>query len=330
MHPSGPLEREEPLERPVDLRLTLGPTRRGARDRCTAFDGDVVWRASRTPEGPATLAARAVPRLAVVRARAWGPGAAWALDHLRSLVGADDDDGPLEAMLEAPGAPGRDLLRGLRRRLVGLRIPATGAVTEALVPSILEQKVTGLQARRSYRALVSALGEAAPGPAGARSVRPAPSPAAGGAAAMMVPPSPAVLAAAPSWVFHRAGVEGKRARTITHACSYAHRLDPGALDDPAGVRERLAALPGVGAWTVAEVSRVALGDPDAVSVGDYHLHNQVAWALAGLARGGDDVMLELLEPYRGQRGRVTRLIEAAGIIAPRFGPRLSIQAIEAI
>lgn len=307
----------------MDLRRTLGPLRRGAGDRCTAFEGTIAWRATLTPDGDATLRLRVDASTARLMATAWGPGAGWALDHVRSLVGADDDDRGFLATLSRPGAPGRDLLSGLQRRLVGLRIPASGAVTEALVPSVLEQKVTGVQARRSYQGLVARLGRTAPGqvpgPVAAARVRP-----------LRMPPTPAQVAVTPSWVFHRLGVEGKRAGTVTFACTYAHRLDPLAYADPAEVQRRLAALPGIGPWTVAEVSRVALGDPDAVSVGDYHLPNQVAWALAGRARGDDDVMLELLEPYRGHRARVTRLIEAAGILAPRFGPRLTIEPIAGI
>ena len=93
---------------------------------------------------------------------------------------------------------------------------------------------------------------------------------------------------------------------------------------------RLTAVPGIGPWTAAEVGVRALGDPDAVSVGDFHLPNLVAYALAGEPRGDDARMLELLEPYRGQRARVMRLLELSGIRPPRYGPRLSPRRIEAI
>ncbi len=95
----------------------------------------------------------------------------------------------------------------------------------------------------------------------------------------------------------------------------------------ADARRRLTLVPGVGAWTAAEVALVALGDPDAVSVGDFHLPNQVAYALAGEARADDARMLELLEPYRGHRGRVIRLLGCSGINAPRYGPRLPLADI---
>ncbi|HET9692515.1 MAG TPA: hypothetical protein VFP61_15300, partial [Acidimicrobiales bacterium] len=303
----APLRRRVPLGGPLDLRRTLGPLRRGRRDRCTVVDGATVWRATRTPAGPVSVRLEVDPRVAELTGSAWGPGAAWAVEHLAAMAGADDDDTGFAEQLAGARGPGASLLAALRRQLPGLRIPATGAVTEALVPAVLEQKVTGLQAHRSWVALVAQLGTPAPGPAGALG--------------MLVPPAPEVWAQVPSWTFHRAGVERKRAATIATACGLADRLDPPAPPPPPGragrraasdVARRLAALPGVGAWTVAEVSRVALGDPDAVSVGDYHLKNTVVWNLAGRARGTDEEMLELLEPYRGHRGRVTRLLEAAG------------------
>jgi 3-methyladenine DNA glycosylase/8-oxoguanine DNA glycosylase len=76
-------------------------------------------------------------------------------------------------------------------------------------------------------------------------------------------------------------------------------------------------------WTAAETAQRAIGHPDAVSVGDYHLKNVVVHLFTGRARGTDDEMLELLAPWTGQRQRVMRLVELAGIGAPRFGPRFA-------
>jgi 3-methyladenine DNA glycosylase/8-oxoguanine DNA glycosylase len=97
---------------------------------------------------------------------------------------------------------------------------------------------------------------------------------------------------------------------------------------PAEAAARLLAVPGIGPWTVAEVTRLTYGDPDAVSVGDYHLPSLVAWIFAGERRGDDARMLELLEPYRGQRGRVVRLLEVSGRRPPRRGPRLAPRRFE--
>ena len=104
-----------------------------------------------------------------------------------------------------------------------------------------------------------------------------------------------------------------------------------SLSELAGPRRAIGAtaaaelmrIPGIGAWTAAEVTFRALGDPDAVSVGDFHLKNLVAFALAGEPRATDEQMLELLEPWRGHRARVVRLLELSGVAAPRFGPRFS-------
>ncbi|MFN2609151.1 MAG: DNA-3-methyladenine glycosylase [Acidimicrobiales bacterium] len=294
------------LDRPVDLALTLGPLRRGAGDPSMRTGPGGVWRATRTPEGPATL--HLTTAGSTVTGRAWGPGAGWALAGLADLVGAADH---LEGF-----SPAHPVVAELHRRLPGLRIPRSRAVVEALVPSILEQKVVGREARRSYAALVRALGEPAPGPAGAAGLR--------------VPPAPDVLARTPAWAFHRAGVERRRADTIRVACSYAARVEEAVALAPEAARRRLAALPGVGAWTAAEVAVVALGDADAVSVGDYHLPDQVAWALAGEPRADDARMLDLLEPYRGHRARVLRLIVAGHPGPPRVGPRLALRSIASI
>jgi len=297
------LERTITVDGPIDLRLVLGPFRRGRLDPTMRIGADGAWRATRTPEGPATT--HVCMSDGAIRVTAWGPGATWALDAAPALVGADDTNRGF--------APRDPVVGDLQRRFPGLRIGRTGAVVEALVPSVLEQKVVGLEARRSYARLVRALGEPAPGPAGLR-----------------LPPAPGVLVATPAWAFHRFGVERKRADTVRVACSYAARLEQTVTMPLADAYRRLSAIPGVGAWTAAEVAFVALGDADAVSVGDYHLPNQVAFALAGEARADDARMLALLEPYRGQRGRVIRMVVLGGPAPPRYGPRIPLRSISSI
>jgi 3-methyladenine DNA glycosylase/8-oxoguanine DNA glycosylase len=262
-----------------------------------------AWRATRTPDGPATL--HLAQREGTITARAWGAGAAWALETAPDLVGMHDDPAPFVAH--------HALVRDLHRRLPGLRLGRSAAVVEALVPTVLEQKVVGLEARRSYAKLVRALGEPAPGPA-----------------PLLVPPAPDVLAKTPSWVFHRFGVERRRAETVIRACGYARRLEQTTQMATVDAYRRMEALPGVGPWTSAEVASIALGDPDAVSVGDYHLPHLVSFALAGEPRADDERMLELLEPYRGQRARVIRLLEAGAPSAPRRAPRAQLRDIARI
>ena len=262
-------------------------------------DGE-CWRCTRSPDGPVTL--HLTVAAGALEAEAWGPGAAWAVEHVPGLVGLDDDAGGFR--------PHHPVVRELRRRHPGLRLLRTGAVAEALFPSVLEQKVVGLEARRSYQWLVRRVGEAAPGAGG-----------------LTLPPSPAALAATPTWVFHQAGVERRRADTVRRAMTRAVRLEETVSMPVADAYRRLRAFSGVGAWTAAEVASVALGDPDAVSLGDYHLPGIVSWALAGEPGGDDDRLLELLEPYRGHRARVVRLLETGGVGHPRRGPRLELRPI---
>jgi len=292
-----------PLNGPLDLRKTLAPLGRGPGDRTIRFTGGRAWRATRTVDGPATIAlAHAGDEL---RAEAWGQGAERALAGVPGLVGLAQEPVALD------GA--HPTVAHLARRFPGVRIPRTGAVLESLVPAILEQKVIGEEARRALFELVRRHGEAAPGP-----------PEFG----LRLPPAPPTLAALPYYALHPLGVERRRAELIRRVASRAAWFE--AIVDlplPEGYA-RLTAVHGIGPWTAAEVGVRALGDVDAVSVGDFHLPNLVAFALAGEPRGSDARMLELLEPYRGQRALVIRLLELSGIRAPRYGPRLSLRRIE--
>lgn len=286
--------------RPVDLAATLGPMCRGSGDPAYRTVGAAVWRATRTPDGPATvrIAAGAGDE---VEAQAWGPGAAWALDGLPGLLGADDDPAGFE--------PAHPLLREMWRRHRGWRVPRTGLVMEALVPAVLEQKVTGREAWRAWRHLLRAYGEPAPGPAAAMPT------------GLRVPPTADVWRRVPSWEWHRAGVDRARSSTVVSAAGASGRLEQVSALAHAEAARRLRSLPGIGVWTAAEVAQRALGDPDAVSVGDFHLPSLVGWALVG-ERVDDDGMLELLEPYRGHRYRAVRMVELSGVHPPRRGPRL--------
>lgn len=289
-------------EHPVDLASTIAPLVHGPFDPTThrAADG-AFWRTTRAPSGPATYRLEQLgPRH--VGARAWGPGARELLAGLPDLLGARDDpatfDPRLPALLEA------------HRRHAGLRITRSGRVLESLLPAVIEQRVTGREAFAAWRWLLDRHGSAAPGPA---------------PHGLRVVPDAAGWLEVPSWDFHRAGVDPGRARTIRACARVAHRLEEATTMTPADAARRLQAVPGVGVWTAAEVAQRALGDADAVSVGDYHLAAAVGWALVG-RRVDDDEMLELLEPWRPHRYRVIRLLELTGRArAPRRGPRITIQ-----
>jgi 3-methyladenine DNA glycosylase/8-oxoguanine DNA glycosylase len=295
------------LEAPLDLRFVLAPHVRGRGDPTGRVSAHAVARATRTPDGPATLLAEL--RGTRIEAEAWGPGADRALEGLPALLGLLDDPAGFD-----PSAHPRvaDLARRRPRPWLGW----TGAVFEALLPAILEQRVTGGEAATAFRGLIRRYGEPAPGPVAAEQ-------------RLRLQPSPEALAALPYYALHPFGVEQRRAEVVRRAARDAARLEalaelPGPRAEVgAAAAAQLTAYPGIGAWTAAEVALRALGDPDAVSVGDFHLKNLVAFALAGEPRGTDERMLELLEPWRGHRARVIRLLEASGIETPRYGPRYS-------
>jgi 3-methyladenine DNA glycosylase/8-oxoguanine DNA glycosylase len=288
---------------PIDLAGTLLPLRRGTGDPSHRLVDGRFWWACLTPHGAGTLALST--RASVVSAAAWGDGAEWLLDRVPTLCGADDDWSALDVA-------GHPVLERSLRTHQGLRLCATGLVFDSLVPAILEQKVTGAEARRSWRNLLWWYGMPAPGPTPRQ---------------MRVPPTPGRILDVPTWDWHRLGVDLRRQRAIRAAASVAHRLEESTASTVLG---QLRIIPGIGEWTAAETAQRTFGHPDAVSVGDYHLKNWVAYALTGRPRGTDEQMLELLAPWAGQRQRVMRLIEAGGMGAPRFGPRFSPNDIRAI
>ncbi|MEU9375537.1 DNA-3-methyladenine glycosylase 2 family protein [Streptomyces sp. NPDC048255] len=293
---AGARERRWAPTGPVDLGLTLGPLRRGPADPTFRVTPDgSVWRASLTPQGPATL--RVSGTAAEVHAEAWGPGAEWILDQLPALLGSGDDP--------AAFVPRHRLVHASHRRRPGLRLTRTGLVLESLIPTVLEQKVTADEAYRAWRRLVRQYGEPAPGPQD-----------------LFVMPSARAWAMIPSWDWHKAGVDAKRSATIVRAARVAHRLEEAAAMAPEQAAARLEAVPGIGPWTSAETLQRSNGDPDAVTTGDLHLPGIIGYALAGNRDADDAAMLELLAPYAGQRHRAARLILLAGRVPPRRTPKM--------
>lgn len=290
---------------PLRLMRTVGSLMRGPKDPTMLVDGTTLWRASRTPEGVATLALRQASD--GVHATAWGAGAEWALAQLPALCGADDDASGFDvSSLTEAGYP---FLEDVARRTIGLRLTRTDLIFDSLASAVIEQKVTSFQAFGAWRVLITRFGERAPGP----TPRP-----------MFAPPTIDGWRLIPSWAWHRAGVEPPQSRAIVRAAERGQRISDVVLAAQTGAeRDRiLTSLPGIGVWTSAETRIRALGDPDAVSVGDYHLAHEVGFALTG-ARVDDDGMLELLAPWAGHRHRVIRLILASGVREARRGPRLA-------
>lgn len=283
---------------PVDVRRTLGPLRRGAGDPTMRVDREngAVWR---TVCGATYRVTQRGPHEITVQA--WGPQAEQVVAGVPDLLGGRDPGDDFE--------PRHPRLADAHARHPGLRVARTGRVMEALVPSVLEQKVTGKEAFAAFRTLVLRFGEPAHGPA---------------PVGMRQPPTVQAWRTIPSWEWHRAGVDPKRSRTICEATRYAARIEQAATMGAADAARRLAALPGIGVWTVAEIAQRALGDTDALSVGDYHLSAYVGWALLGRPLD-DEAMVALLEAWRPHRYRVVRLLECSGFAKPRFGPRMTVQ-----
>ncbi|MCL2535321.1 MAG: DNA-3-methyladenine glycosylase 2 family protein [Nocardiaceae bacterium] len=294
---------EVSTRRPVDLSSTLSPLRRGRFDPCHRTEPDgTVWRTSLLPSGAVTYRLRQLGP-SVVDARAWGPGADELEVFLPGLVGEHD------AERAADFAPTHPKLVEAHRRFPNLRIVRTARVLESLVPAILEQRVHGVAAQASWRRLVTKFGTAAPGPA---------------PDGMRVPPTADVWRRIPSWEFHRANVDPRRAQTIVACARVADRLEEIVDLDRDAAHRRLRAVPGVGAWTAAEVAQRALGDADALSVGDFHLASIVGWSLLGRPLD-DDGMVDYLDDLRPHRYRAIRLLEVSGQARkPKFGPRTPI------
>jgi 3-methyladenine DNA glycosylase/8-oxoguanine DNA glycosylase len=284
---------------PVDLQPTLSAIRAGAGDPAVAWDGHAVLVATRTPAGPGTIRFSGGGHR--VDAEAWGPGSAWLLDRAAAICGADDS---FEGF-----RPAHPIVGDLSRRYRGLRVIRTGAVVEATIRTVVGQKVTGREAKDGYRRMARALGERAPGPL-----------------PLLLPPDPEALAGLAYHRFHPWGIERKRAEAIIAVARRRNRLAEACDMGLAAAYRRLRAVHGVGPWTCGIVGGIALGDADAVPVGDDNIPDLVCWALAGEPRGDDDRMLDLLQPYRGHRGRVIRWLEASGIRPPRFGPRAPLRS----
>ncbi|MHA7272375.1 DNA-3-methyladenine glycosylase family protein [Arthrobacter sp. TMT4-20] len=295
---------------PYNLAGTIGSLQCGAFDPAFLKDQGAAWLAFRNDDGAATLRLeqRGSLRSARIHATAWGPGAAAALQSVPALLGADDD----WSHFDSPGyqATLPEIARKGRYLNPGLRLPSTGRMLDAVVRVILEQKVTGIEAKRAWRWLLTRHGDAAPQAPGAPN-------------GLRLPPTPAQWRRVPSWDWHRAGVDAHRSDTIMKAVAMASGLERLAgVRSSADVTAALRSVPGIGVWTAAEVLQRTHGCPDSISVGDYHLAAYVGAALTG-QRTDDAGMLQLLKPWAGDRQRVVRMLYASGFRKPTYGPRLA-------
>lgn len=282
-------ERALPIEGRLDLRKTLRPLH-------GQFADDGWWLSARTPDGPGSIRIRRTR--ADVIGEAWGDGAPWLLNRLGGLSGLDDD----------PTTFGTDheLIAELHRRNMGLRFGRTDLVFDSLVVAICRQKVTNQEAARAIRGLYRTFSDPAPGPN----------------PKLRLPPDPQRMADAPYWAYHELHLEKRRADVVRAVARSAERIESLRRETPAKAASALLESPGLGAWSVAETLVSSHGDTDQVSVGDFHLKHIVVHHMTGRDRGTDEEMLELLEPFRPNRGRVARLLHMLGH-EPKFGPRMT-------
>jgi 3-methyladenine DNA glycosylase/8-oxoguanine DNA glycosylase len=285
-----------PLQQRV-IRLNLAWYRTGRGDPTTWLGAGAMVRAVLTPDGPATVRVGWGDLARGLTVDAWGPGTTWAADAAPAMTA-------LGKVVDPPAAHHRLVVKAAHER-PGFAAGASGDLYHALLPTVIAQRITSGEAVRQWSLLVRRLGDQAPGPF----------------PGLLLPPAPERLARMPTWWFHPLGIEVKRARTLVSVARVAHRLWDWATLGADGASAKLALVPGIGPWTIGMVRGPVFGDDDAVPVGDCHFPHTVSWNLAGEPRGNDDRMLELLEPYRPQRGRVLRLVGLAGKRAPAFGPK---------
>ncbi|KAB1650447.1 DNA-3-methyladenine glycosylase 2 family protein [Pseudoclavibacter endophyticus] len=289
----------------MDVARTLSPLERGHSDPTLTVDrvtGD-RWLAVRNDQGDATLCIRPVTEGA--RIVAFGRGSDRAIELAPELLGRGDDWSGLD-LRRVPW------LAEVRRRHPGLRLCRTNAVFPAIAQAIIEQRVTGTEAHGAWAWLHRRYADRAPGPT---NLVPR---------GLLLPLTPRQWLGIPSWDWHRAGVDHARSTALLRAAAVADGLERtlrlGRGSDE--ITARLRSVPGVGVWTAAETTQRSHGDPDAPSFGDFHVAHWVGYALRG-ERTDDVGMRDLLEPWRGHRQRVVRLIALSDRRRePRRAPRL--------
>lgn len=296
MGPDGRLEFDADHDPAAAVRLQ----QLGSRDPSLRTEARGFWRAANTPQGPVCVRVRS--NGVKIVAESWGEGTQWALDRVPAVCGASDEpwsDRVQPAWLDA-----------LVQRHANLRLGRALRLPDLLWCVILQQRVRGAQAVDNWVALIRKVSRLAPGPRG-----------------LWLPPTGEALRSLRLADYAALGIDAKRARTLRECALHVMKLDRVAQGSLEEARGFLPKLRGIGKWTTGLMLACGLGDPDAVQLGDYHLPNEVVFAFTGRRRGTDEEMLTLLEPYRGHRHRVVRLVTSFGPRRPRGGPRLTPTAL---
>ncbi len=209
----------------------------------------------------------------------------------RSIAAVDDD--PSEFLVMVRDHP----VLGRLSRVIDPRIACKPTVFESFAIAVIEQLVTGYEARASARRLWRIAGEPVP------STR------------LRAAPTGAAVKRVPMWKLHAIGIGSKRALTLHEGAGRADALERLRSHPAAVAVEKLQSLRGVGPWTANAVARSGLGWADAVPVGDFHAPYTITAALGGPdlsrddPRAADAALLEVLEPFRPHRARVALLLE---------------------
>jgi 3-methyladenine DNA glycosylase/8-oxoguanine DNA glycosylase len=186
----------------------------------------------------------------------------------------------------------------LHRMLPGLRVLRVPWLYDMTCSAILQQRIRTVDAMRDWRHITQRYGSDAP--LGLRAFPPA-----------------EALAAVPQFELERMGIDAKRAKTLLRFAKEMRFVSLRPTMDFQRLRQTLLRVSGIGPWTTETVLGYGAGDTDAAIPGDLHLPHLVCYALAGEAEGSDERMMELLEPFRGHRFRIIRLLYASGLAVPR-------------
>jgi AraC family transcriptional regulator of adaptative response / DNA-3-methyladenine glycosylase II len=170
-----------------------------------------------------------------------------AISRCRRMLDLDADPIAVDEQLRTD-----PVLAPLIEKAPGRRVPRTVDGAEFAVRAVLGQQVSTAAARTHASRLVQAYGE--------------PVEDAAGGLTHLFPPMEALAELDPETL----AFPKSRRTTLTTliAALAAGEIDLGAGSDWDQARERLAALPGIGPWTVESIAMRALGDPDAFVASD--------------------------------------------------------------
>ena len=261
----------------IDLNQTLSWHRSGKSDPTSREAPGEFVKAFRTPDGPVTLYVQQLPR--AWRFQAWGAGRDWILDRADQLLQPTDPPLPRH----------HPLVEQLDRARGGLRVTRTPWIEDLVVATILQQRVQTRDAFRAFGQLARLRPEPAPGP-------------------FTLLLAPRVYRVATPAHLAQLGVEEKRGSTLLRLHALEKRLERAYDATHEEVRCWLQSVRGIGPWTCESVMGLGMGDPDALPTGDLHYPHTISERLTGYRWSSDQEMEQHLEPYRGVRFRVLRLL----------------------